>query len=145
MSRRLAIAFAVLAGMLISARAHALPDGDLCDEEAEAAAAAAPNASLLLPAVAPPQVVTSPTGPLAADGELCHGDRLTDDPSCWPESPTGTPPNGGFAGLGGPDVLLAAMAALPRLDCSPLPILSALAGAEHPGYARGIDRPPRSF
>lgn len=147
MPRRLAIALAALA-LLAAEPAHAMIGDEVCDETGDAAelllasiASLTPAPATLTPATLAP---AAPASGAATDAASCRGDRLTDDPSCWPESPAGAPHSGGFLGVGGPDASLIAQAALPRPESTSVSPPRAAAGAERPGYARGIERPPRS-
>ncbi len=143
MPRRLAIAFAALA-MLAAAPAHAMTDGDVCDDAGEETATT-PASIASVPAPAATLAPAAPNAGLLDAADLCRGDRLTDDASCWPRSPAGAPHSGGFPGLGGPDVSLLVSSSLPGPETTRASLPMTPAGAEHPGYARGVDRPPRSF
>ena|SRR5688572_24418894 len=133
---RLAIALGLIAAL--AAPAHAASGDDVCDDGEDVFAA-------LFASISPAPATVAPAGsPVAPpDGDACRG-SITDDPSCWPESPTGAPPSGGFAGLGGPEVFVLASAILPGPDSMLAAPVPAPVGTVHPGYARGIDRPPRS-
>jgi hypothetical protein len=81
--------------------------------------------------------------PVLRERLMCVGNPLTDDPSCWPDAPGNTPQPTTILFHAFDDVALTA--ALPFAHPTPVrvPFVAVVIGASQPGFARGIDRPPR--
>ncbi len=98
-----------------------------------------------------PQLITvTAPAPAAARGSnaprerlICFGNPLTDDPDCWSNWPGGAPHPRTPDLRAFDDVEALAAHALLRPDAVRTPFLGVVIGAHHPGFARGIDRPPR--
>lgn len=144
--RRLVTALSIVsvaAGLLLVLGGEARADGvPLCQEGEIPWFTAVPDDEIM---AADPRLAR-PDNAGDDDGESpfrCRGDRMLDDARCWPDPPTGAMPNN-VSLLGGGDQFLAADRDPPPPRAAiRLPFLRDAVRATHPGYARGLERPPR--
>ena len=135
---------AALAGALLSllgTQAPVDPQGCHPADEREAMSWSDGGAELLV--LDAGNLVPGGTAP-AGDDRQCLSDRASDDPRCRLQEPASTPSVPVLDSLDSPPTVATTVPALPMPDTARRPPTRDNARPPHPGYARRVDRPPRS-
>lgn len=148
LTRRLATAGFLVVTLLVAlgGSARAAP-GFMCEEIEDSALAmtVGPELEVFGPERAPAPAIAAALALTRDPRErfLCWGNPLTDDPSCWSNDPAGSPrPSPVFHRVVRDTAIMTSLA-LPEPATARVPFAGLVLAATHPGYARGVDRPPR--